>query len=117
MIGPYDVTLQYGRLFAELRDARSPRCPAAASPSTMSRRWPKPISPPPITAYRPALHLRRRGGDLSPPVRNHRRQGLSPRSAPDRAARLLIAYGWADEAIASLTGTRRPQINPGMASI
>ena len=31
MIGPYDFTLQYGRLFFELRDAKVPGCPAGGA--------------------------------------------------------------------------------------
>jgi len=115
MIGPYDVTLQFGRLFAELRDGKAAAVPgggasfnhveavADAHIAAADRGVPgecyicagEPVS------YRRLFDSIARLMSVKPPRL----------TAP---AWVLIAYGWADEAIAGLTG-KAPQINPGMA--
>jgi nucleoside-diphosphate-sugar epimerase len=115
MIGPYDVTLQYGRLFAELRDGKVAAVPcggvsfnhveavaeahiAAADRGVPGERY--------ICAGE-AVTYRRLFETIAAKV-----SARAPRlTAPPW---LLIAYGWGDEAIAGLTG-KPPQINPGMA--
>ena len=115
MIGPYDVTLQYGRLFAELRDGKVAAVPcggvsfnhveavanahiAAADRGIPGERY--------ICAGE-ALTYRRLFESIAA-----RMSVRAPRLTAPRW--LLIGYGWADEAIASVTG-KAPQINPGMA--
>ncbi len=115
MIGPYDVTLQYGRLFAELRDGKVAAVPcggvsfnhveavaeahiAAADRGVPGERY--------ICAGEPVSY-RRLFETIAAKM-----SARAPRlTAPSW---LLIAYGWTEEAIASLTG-KPPQINPGMA--
>jgi len=115
MIGPYDVNLQYGRLFKELRDGKAAAVPcggacfnhvgavalahiAAADRAEPGERF---ICAGEFVSYRRLFETIAR-----------KMSAKAPRlTAPPW---LLIAYGWADETIASLTG-KPPQINPGMA--
>jgi nucleoside-diphosphate-sugar epimerase len=115
MIGPYDVTLQYGRLFAELRDGKVAAVPcggvsfnhveavaeahiAAADRGVPGERY--------ICAGE-AVTYRRLFETIAAKV-----SARAPRLTAPRW--LLVAYGLADESIANLTG-KAPQINPGMA--
>jgi nucleoside-diphosphate-sugar epimerase len=115
MIGPYDVTLQYGRLFVELRDGKAAAAPgggacfnhveavAEAHIAAADRGIPGEsyiCAGEPVTYRRLFDTIAAKMGTRAPRL-----------TAP---AWLLIAYGWADEAIAGLTG-KPPQINPGMA--
>jgi len=95
------------RLFAELRDGKVAACPRRRLLQPCRGRWPKPISPPPINGVPGQVTFAPRGGDLSPPCSKPSPPGLSPRSAPDRAARLLIAYGWARRGDRQLGPARR----------
>ncbi len=115
MVGPYDVTLQFGRLFEELRDGRMPAIPgggacfnhvgavaeahiAAADRGRPGERY---ICAGEAVSYRRLFETM--AGHVS---------AKAPRLvAPGWA---LIAYGWIEETIAGLTG-KPPQINPGMA--
>ena len=115
MIGPYDVTLQYGRLFRELRDGEVPAVP----PGGVSFNHVEAVADAHIAAAdkgRPgeryicageAVTYRRLFETIA-----ERMSVRAPRlTAPGWA---LIAYGWVDETIAGFTG-KPPQINPGMA--
>jgi nucleoside-diphosphate-sugar epimerase len=115
MLGPYDVNLQYGRLFKDLRDGKVAAVPcggvsfnhvgavaeahaAAADLATPGERY---ICAGEPVSYR--LLFETIAGKMSV---------KAPRiTVPPW---LLIGYGWIDEAIATLTGVA-PQINPGMA--
>ena len=114
MVGPYDVTLQFGRLFEELRDGKVPAAPgggacfnhvgavaeahiAAADRGRPGERY---ICAGEAVSYRRLFETM--AGHVS---------ARAPRLvAPGWA---LIAYGWIEETIAGITG-KQPQINPGM---
>jgi dihydroflavonol-4-reductase len=115
MIGPYDVTLQFGRLFEELRDGAVPAIPgggacfnhvgavaeahvAAADRGRPGERY---ICAGEAVSYRRLFE-----------VMATRVSAKAPRLVAPAFA--LIAYGWIEETIAGLTG-KPPQINPGMA--
>jgi len=115
MIGPYDVNLQYARLFAELRDGKVAAVPsggvsfnhvrevalthiAAADRGVAGERYI--CAGEPISYRRLFETIARKVGARAPRL-----------TAP---AWLLIAYGWTDELVAGFTG-QAPQINPGMA--
>jgi nucleoside-diphosphate-sugar epimerase len=115
MIGPYDVTLQYGRLFAELRDGQVPAIPGGGACFNDVRA----VADAHIIAAdrgRPGERYICAGEAVT-----YRRlfDAIAQRMSV-RAPRLiapgwaLIGYGWLAEAIAGVTG-KAPDINPGMA--
>jgi nucleoside-diphosphate-sugar epimerase len=115
MIGPYDVTLQFGRLFAELRDGKVAAIPGGGACFNDVRA---------VAEAHVAAADRGRAGQryiCAGEMVSYRRlfEAIASRMAV-RAPRLtaprgvLIAYGWLAEAVAAVTG-KPPEINPGMA--
>jgi dihydroflavonol-4-reductase len=115
MIGPYDVNLQYGRLFKDLRDGKVAAVPCggacfnhvgavaqahvvAADRAAPGERY--------ICAGEPVSYRR-----LFETIAKKISAKAPTLTAPSW---LLISYGWIDEAIAAFTGIA-PQMNPGMA--
>ncbi len=115
MIGPYDVNLQYGRLFKDLRDGKVAAVPCGG------------------VSFNHVVEVARAhvaAADLGAPGERYICAGESvtyrrlfdtiAKKMSVRAPRItvppwvLIAYGWIDETIAAFTGTA-PQMNPGMA--
>jgi nucleoside-diphosphate-sugar epimerase len=115
MIGPYDVTLQYGRLFAELRDGKVAAVPCGG----VSFNHVDAVAEAHVAAADRGIPGERYICAGEPVTYRHLFETIAAKMSA-RAPRLtapvwlLIGYGWADEAIASLTG-KPPQINPGMA--
>lgn len=115
MIGPYDVTLQYGRLFAELRDGKVPAIPGGGACFNDVRA---------VAEAHVAAADRGRAGEryiCAGEFISYRRLFESiARRVSVRAPRLvapgwaLIGYGWLAEAAAGFTG-KAPDLNPGMA--
>jgi dihydroflavonol-4-reductase len=115
MMGPYDVNLQYGRLFADLRDGKMAAVPCGG----VSFNHVVEVAKAHVTA-----------ADLGVPgeryicageqVSYRRLFDVIARKISARAPRItvppwvLIAYGWIDETIAGFTNVA-PQMNPGMA--
>lgn len=115
MIGPYDVTLQYGRLFAELRDGKVPAIPGGGACFNDVRA---------VAEAHIAAADRGRPGEryicAGEFVSYRRLFDAIARLMAVRAPRLvapgwaLIGYGWLAEALANFTG-KAPDLNPGMA--
>jgi len=115
MLGPFDFTLQFGRLFAELRDGKVPACPsggisfghvvevARAHIAAASRGRPGEgyICAGINATYRELFEL------IAARV-----GAKAPRLDLPRAA--MVAYGAAMELVSRFTG-RPPDMNPGMA--
>ncbi|MEM6995701.1 MAG: NAD-dependent epimerase/dehydratase family protein [Myxococcota bacterium] len=115
MLGPFDFTLQFGRLFAELRDGKVPACPsggigfghvvevARAHIAAASRGRPGEgyICAGTNATYRDLFEL------IAARV-----GAKAPRFDLPRAA--FVAYGVAAEFVSRFSG-RPPEMNPGMA--
>jgi nucleoside-diphosphate-sugar epimerase len=115
MIGPYDVNLQYGRLFKDLRDGKVAAVPCGGVSFNHVAEVAR--------AHVVAADLGAPGERYicaGEPVTYRRLFGAIAKKMSVRAPRInvppwvLIAYGWIDETIAAFTGTA-PQMNPGMA--
>jgi len=115
MIGPYDVTLQFGRLFGELRDGKVAAVPGGGACFNDVRA---------VAEAHVAAADRGRAGEryiCAGETITYRRlfEAIAKRMSV-RAPRLtaprwaLIGYGWLAEAAAGFTG-QPPEINPGMA--
>lgn len=115
MIGPYDVTLQFGRLFAELRDGKVAAVPGGGACFNDVRA---------VAEAHIAAADRGRAGEryicAGEMVSYRRLFDAIARRMSVRAPRLtaprgvLIFYGWLAEMVAGFTG-KPPEINPGMA--
>ena len=115
MLGPFDFTLQFGRLFAELRDGKVPACPAGGigfghvvevarahvTAATRGRAGEGYICAGTNATYRELFEL------IAARV-----GAKAPRFDLPRPA--LVAYGVAAELVSRFTG-RPPDMNPGMA--
>lgn len=115
MVGPYDFTLQFGRLFFDLRDGRVPGCPRGGGPFAHVREVAK-------AHIRAALSGRTGEGYICAGCNITYRELFGAiaarfgRQAPslDIPRGALVAYGHACEIMACCTG-KPPEMNPGMA--
>ncbi|MFA5786547.1 MAG: NAD-dependent epimerase/dehydratase family protein [Actinomycetota bacterium] len=115
MVGPFDYTLQFGRLFAELRDGKVPACPRGAAgfghvaevakahiaAATLGRAGEGYICAGVNATYREMFEL------IAAKVGKHAPKHDMPRW-------LMVLYGYLMEAMSSITN-KAPQMNPGMA--
>lgn len=115
MIGPYDYTLQFGRLFFELRDGKTPGVPKGGAPFAHVREVAR--------AHIAAARKGRPGegyicGGLNITYRElfEAIAAKFGRHAPglDLPRWALVAYGYAMELIAEFT-RKPPEMNPGQA--
>ncbi len=115
MIGPYDVNLQYGRLFKDLRDGKVAAVPCGGVSFNHVAEVAR--------AHVVAADLAAPGERYicaGEPVTYRRLFDAIAKKMFVRAPRItvpswvLIAYGWIDETLAAFTG-KPPQMNPGMA--
>ena len=115
MIGPWDFTLQYGRLFFDLRDGKVPGCPpggvsfghvAEVAQAHISAAW----SGKPGEGYICA------GVNVTYKELFHTIAQCFGRSAPRLVfpRRAFVSYGYAMEALSGVTG-QPPEVDPGMA--
>lgn len=115
MIGPYDFTLQYGRLFFDLRDGKVPGCPPGGvsfghvaevarghiAAATLGRPGEGYICAGVNVSYKELFTaIAACFGKTAPKL-------VFPRGA-------FVAYGYANEALSRLTG-KAPEVDPGMA--
>jgi len=115
MIGPYDFTLQYGRLFFDLRDGKVPGCP----PGGVSFGHVAAVAQAHISAARSG---RPGEGYICAGVNVTYKQlfqgiaGCFGKSAPRLVMPrpVFVAYGYAMEALSAVTG-KPPEVDPGMA--
>lgn len=115
MIGPYDFTLQYGRLFFNLRDGKLPACPVGGGSYTHVRD----VAKAHIAAAKkgsPGENYLCTGHNIT-----HRElfQSIAEkfdRSAPrfDLPPWAAVGYGYIAEFLSNFTH-KPPEINPGMA--
>jgi dihydroflavonol-4-reductase len=115
MIGPYDFTLQYGRLFFDLRDGKVPGCP----PGGVSFGHVAAVARAHIRAAqvgRPGEGYICAGVNVTYQELFQAIAGCFNRSAPRLVfpRPLFVAYGYAMEALSSFTG-KPPEVDPGMA--
>ena len=115
MVGPFDFTLQFGRLFFDLRDGSVPACPAGGIGFGHVREVAR--------AHIAAAEKGRPGrGYICAGVNATYRELFETiaakfgKSAPrwDMPGAVLTAYGYMMEFISNFTG-RPPEINPGQA--
>jgi dihydroflavonol-4-reductase len=115
MIGPFDYTLQFGRIFFDLRDGKYPGCPPGGGPFAHVRDVAR--------AHIAAAHRGRPGqGYICAGVNVTYRElfevmarkvdARCPRF--DIPPRLFVLYGYLEEFIANFTG-KHPEMNPGQA--
>jgi dihydroflavonol-4-reductase len=115
MIGPYDFTLQYGRLFFDLRDGKVPGCPpggvsfghvAAVARAHISA----------ATSGRPGEGYVCAGVNVTYKELFQSIAGCFGRPAPKLVfpRPVFVAYGYAMQALSALTG-QAPEVDPGMA--
>jgi len=115
LIGPYDFTLQFGRLFFDLRDGKLPGCPIGGGSYAHVREVAK--------AHIEAARRGRPGENYLCAGYNitHREffQTIAEKfgkSAPkvDIPQWVAVAYGYSSEFISNFTH-KKPEVNPGMA--
>jgi dihydroflavonol-4-reductase len=115
MLGPFDVTLQYGRLFAELRDGRIPAVPVGG----LSVNHVAEVARAHVAAAtygRPGERYICAGHNITYRVLFAGMANAAGAQVPrlDFPPPLLSAYGWLLQGLSELTG-RPPQVDPGMA--
>lgn len=115
MLGPYDFTLQYGRLFFDLRDGKVPGCPAGGVSFGHVAE---------VARAHMAAAIKGRAGEgyvcaghnLTYRALFQAIAGYFGKSAPRLTIprKALIAYGYLMQTISAFTG-KPPEIDPGMA--
>jgi len=115
MIGPFDYTLQFGRIFFDLRDGKIPGCPTGGGPFAHVRDVAR--------AHIAAMEKGRPGqGYICAGVNVTYRElfQLMARKVNAKCPRfdippkLFVLYGYLEECIANFTG-KAPEMNPGQA--
>ncbi len=115
MLGPFDVNLQYGRLFAELRDGKIPAVPVGGLSINHVDEVARAHGAA-ATRGRPGERYICAGHNLTYRVLFTAIAAAVGARAPhfDFPPRLLSAYGWMLQGVAAVTG-RPPMVDPGLA--
>ncbi len=115
MMGPYDFTLQYGRLFFELRDGKVPACPPGGASFAHVREVAR--------AHIAAVKKGRGGEGYICAGENITYRDLFEKIAQKfgkhapgltMSPKIFTAYGYLCQALSRITG-KPPEVDPGMA--